>query len=241
MIPRGRLAVLSLAGALPLFTATPALASPTLTSPALADPALADPALRPGDQGESVKKLQRRLHELRFLPGAVNGRYGRKTRIAVWAFQKTQRLVARNEVAQETWQALAHPKPGRPLVSGREPRRVEIGLRHQLLTVYRENRPVLITHISAGAGVRYCHAGRCRKAITPTGDFRVSVRAAGWTTGPLGSMYNSLYFAGGVAMHGSKRVPFRPASHGCVRLPMHASKRLFHLVTVGDPVYVRRE
>ncbi|WP_407941384.1 L,D-transpeptidase [Nonomuraea cypriaca] len=77
--------------------------------------------------------------------------------------------------------------------------------------------------------------------MTPVGDFRVTQRAPGWTTGPLGTMFDSLYFVGGIAMHGSTKVSLRPASHGCVRLPLETSKRLYELAKIGDPVYVRGE
>ncbi|MFC7589837.1 L,D-transpeptidase [Nonomuraea antimicrobica] len=127
----------------------------------------------------------------------------------------------------------------RPLVPGGAADRVEISLREQLLTVYRKRRPVLYSHISTGAEVRYCEGGRCGTAITPVGDFRVQSRAPGWTTGRLGSMFNSLYFTGAIAMHGSTKVPLHPASHGCVRLPLETSKRLYEIVKVGEPVYVR--
>ncbi|HEX4817924.1 MAG TPA: L,D-transpeptidase family protein [Nonomuraea sp.] len=195
--------------------------------------------LRPGDRGESVRTLQKQLHHRGYYYGKINGVYDDQTRFAVWALQKNRGMTPRGEVGAEIWKALDRPARARPLVPNGGADRVEIDLRDQLLTVYRHRRPVLISHISSGAEVRYCHNGHCGNAITPVGDFRVARRAPGWTTGRLGSMFNSLYFVGGIAMHGSTKVPLHPASHGCVRLPMTVSKRLFEIVDIGDPVYVR--
>lgn len=195
--------------------------------------------LRPGDRGETVKDLQKQLHWRGYYWGPVNGVYDQQTRYAVWSLQKRHGLRAQGEVGPRIWRALDHPQRPRPLVRTGRPDRVEIDLSRQLLTVYRTGRPVLISHISTGAEAHYCENGHCGDAITPTGDFRVASRAPGWTTGVLGSMYNSLYFLGGIAMHGSTEVPLVPASHGCVRVPLATSERLFRMVAVGEPVHVR--
>ncbi|MCP2361747.1 hypothetical protein HD597_008767 [Nonomuraea thailandensis] len=195
--------------------------------------------LKPGDRGMAVKVLQEKLHRGRYYFGKINGVYDEQTKMAVWALQKHRRIMPQGEVGSRVWAALERSAHRRPLVPNGGADRVEISLRDQLLTVYRDRKPALITHISSGAEVRYCEDGRCGNAITPVGDFRVSRRAPGWTTGRLGSMYNSLYFVGGIAMHGSTKVPLRPASHGCVRVPLTTSKRLFEMVKIGEPVYVR--
>jgi hypothetical protein len=48
-----------------------------------------------------------------------------------------------------------------------------------------------------------------------------------------------VYFTSyGVAIHGFPSVPTRPASHGCVRIPMHTATWFPSRVVQGDPVYV---
>ncbi|MEU6778174.1 L,D-transpeptidase family protein [Nonomuraea angiospora] len=195
--------------------------------------------LRPGDRGDTVRQLQRRLHDGGFYFGQANGIYDEQTRYAVWGFHKSRGMVPRGEVGPKTWTALRRSKGLRPLVPQGGADRIEISLTHQLLTIYRDNRPVLVTHVSTGAEVQYCEKGHCGNAVTPVGDFRVTRKAPGWTTGLLGSMFNSLYFVGGIAMHGSTEVPLRPASHGCVRIPLSTSVRVFNMVKEGEPVYVR--
>ncbi|GAB2917252.1 hypothetical protein GCM10027203_16150 [Nonomuraea fastidiosa] len=228
-------ATTSAAGAVRLLSPPPPAESTTTEEEAESKPVL----LRPGDKGAAVRTLQRKLHRGRYYFGPINGKYDEQTKFAVWAFQKHKRMMLSNQVGPKMLSALDKPVRHKVLVPQGAANRVEINLTKQLLVVYRSRRPVLISHISTGAEVRYCENGRCGNAITPVGDFRVLRRAPGWTTGPLGSMYNSLYFTGAIAMHGSTKVPLRPASHGCVRLPLETSKRLYQMVKIGEPVHVR--
>ncbi|MCD0447710.1 L,D-transpeptidase family protein [Actinocorallia sp. API 0066] len=200
-------------------------------------PARAETGFR--DSGRDVRVLQTRLKRLGFPPGPVNGRYGKETRSAVWAFQKANGLKATNQINRRTARALWQPRKLRPLVRGAHGRRIEIDLRRQLLTVWQGRRPLLVSHISTGANKYYCDNGVCGFARTPIGDFRVTRKIKGWHTGRLGSMYYPAFFVGGVALHGSTAVPGRPASHGCVRIPLHNAKRVYRLVRIGTPVHVR--
>ena len=96
-----------------------------------------------------------------------------------------------------------------------------------------------MTHVSTGSGERYCEEGRCGTAVTPTGAFRFSWRWPGWRESRLGKLYNPVYFtSSGIAVHGSTSVPTYPASHGCVRIPMHIAEYFPDLVDEGDAVYV---
>ena len=51
-------------------------------------------------------------------------------------------------------------------------------------------------------------------------------------------LYYPSFITQGVAIHGSLSVPIRPASHGCIRIPMFASQRLTMMVPKGTPVIV---
>ncbi|NAS23746.1 L,D-transpeptidase family protein [Herbidospora sp. NEAU-GS84] len=192
-----------------------------------------------GDKSHQIRAMKQRLRELGFDSGVDDGRYGETTRYAVWAFQKVNGLRMTNRIDRDTMWALRHPRRVKPLVRPRATDRVEIDVRRQLLTVWRDGKPDLTTHISTGANRSYCDNGHCGFARTPVGDFRAGTRAPGWTTSPLGTMFNSIYFNGGIAMHGSSEVPKYPASHGCIRIPIHTSKIIYAMVQSGEPVYVR--
>ncbi len=51
-------------------------------------------------------------------------------------------------------------------------------------------------------------------------------------------MWNPVYFNYGIAVHGAINVPLAPASHGCVRIPMHIADDFQDLVANGDRVLV---
>ena len=57
---------------------------------------------RPGDKGDAVKKVQRRLIALGYLSGSADGDYGNKTKNAVIAFQKNNGLTADGVVGAGT-------------------------------------------------------------------------------------------------------------------------------------------
>ncbi|MBW3575620.1 MAG: L,D-transpeptidase family protein [Actinobacteria bacterium] len=192
-----------------------------------------------GAEGDQVAAIQRRLTELHFDPGAVDGVYGLGTVYAVQAFQKLHGMEPTGEVTPAVEAALADPRTPSPLMPDGGTERVEIDLPRQLLFLYKGDQLRLITHISSGNNKRYCADGGCGTAITPVGAHRFMWRYPGWRTSRLGKLYNPVYFTGGgVAVHGATSVPTYPASHGCVRIPMHIAEYFPSLVARGDAVYV---
>lgn len=195
--------------------------------------------LEKGAKGEDVAGVQRRLTELRFDPGPADGSFGQATVYAVQAFQKLQGMEPTGKVTNDVQSALAAPVAATPMVPGGGADRVEIDLPRQLLFLYKGDDLRLISHISSGTGKRYCADGGCGTAITPVGAHRFMWRYSGWRTSRLGKLYNPVYFTGGgVAVHGASSVPTYPASHGCVRIPMHIAEYFPSLVARGDAVYV---
>ncbi len=126
-----------------------------------------------------------------------------------------------------------------------EPNRVEVDVARQVLVLYEGTRVRLIAPVSTGTGERYCYTPRgrpglraCEYAYTPSGKFAFYEYRNGWDRSPLGRLYNPYYFNGGIAVHGYQQVPTRPASHGCVRIPMHTAEYFHTLITPGEPIYV---
>jgi L,D-transpeptidase catalytic domain len=104
--------------------------------------------------------------------------------------------------------------------------------------LYKDGGLLRILPISTGSGKKYCVDGQCARAVTPGGSFRVTRKILGLRVSRLGQLYNPLYFNGGIAIHGAPSVPAYPASHGCVRIPMAASRWFYDTVAAGTPVYV---
>ncbi|WP_248965214.1 L,D-transpeptidase family protein [Sphaerisporangium perillae] len=203
--------------------------------------------LRFGAKGAAVKELQSRLRELGYAPGKIDSKYGGTTQSAVWAFQKIQGIAPTSTISARTWRALENPKAPQVLVPNGKPDRVEINLTKQVAVLYRSGQVRLITHVSSGSGIPYCETATwqgktqrfCGSARTPTGDYKTTWRRSGWHRSYLGQLYNPIFFNGGIALHGALSVPLYPASHGCVRLPMHVAEMLPGLLGAGVPVHVR--
>jgi peptidoglycan hydrolase-like protein with peptidoglycan-binding domain len=219
-------------------SSTTTTSSTTSTTSPSASPAGA--VLSRGDSGPEVVALQRRLGELRYDPGPVDGKFGGATVYAVQAFQKLNGMAPDGRVGPAVQGALANPAPILPIAPYGGDDRVEVALGRQVLVVYEDGEPKLITHVSTGSHRTYCARGTCDNvAITPVGSFRFAWRYKGWRESELGKLYNPAYFTSrGVAVHGSLSVPTYPASHGCVRIPMHIAEYFPSLVQRGDPIYV---
>ncbi|MGK2959170.1 MAG: L,D-transpeptidase family protein [Acidimicrobiales bacterium] len=195
--------------------------------------------LAQGASGDEVLAVQNRLVELGFDPGKLDGSFGLAMRYAVEGFQKFQGLAATGVVNAEVVTALANGITVSPLVEDGAAKRLEIDLTRQVLILWEEGNVRLISTISTGSGRKYCVNGSCQVARTPTGDFEFMWRYSGWRESRLGKLYNPVYFtAGGIAVHGSGSVPTHPASHGCIRIPMHIASYFPSLVAKGDPVHV---
>jgi peptidoglycan hydrolase-like protein with peptidoglycan-binding domain len=211
--------------------APPAPPTTTTTVPA-------DGRLLPGMQGEPVRALQQRLVALHYDPGPVDGRYGGGLTSAVMAFQKVAGMPRNGRATLDVLAAVAAAADPAPLLPDGGPTRIEVDLKRQVLFFYRDGVLQRIIPVSTGNGKRYCADGICGVAVTPSGSFRIERRIKGKRKSYLGLLYDPLYFYGGFAIHGSPSVPGYPASHGCVRIPMHVSRWMFDTVPNRTPVYL---
>lgn len=204
----------------------PAAVSTSSSAAAVAPATLANPLA-----------LEQRLAALRFdvnPDGVMDG----DTRHAIIALQKLAGLPRTGNPTPDVTNALASFQPPPPLVPGGSPTRVEIDLTRQVVLLYVGGQLERILPTSTGSGKRYCEEGKCGIAVTPKGGYQVQRRISGWRKSELGRLYNPLYFNGGIAIHGYPSVPTRPASHGCVRIPMSASHWFPQMVPNGTPVHV---
>ncbi len=175
---------------------------------------------------------------LRYDPGNPDGRYQASTTHAVMAFQKVAGLPRTGAVTPDTVAALNQALDPAPLLPTGGATRIEVDLPRQVLLFYSEGVLTRILSVSTGNGRRYCAKGRCGVAVTPSGSYRIGRKVKGKRISHLGVLYNPLYFKGGYAIHGASSVPAHPASHGCVRVPMHSSRWLLDNVRPGTPVYL---
>ena len=198
--------------------------------------------LAAGAKGAAVSALESRLSALRFNAGAADGTYDRQLTMAVMAFQKQQNLPRTGRADPATLAQVAAVGLGGAMVAAGEPTRVEIDLNRQIAQFWKDGRLLRVLAVSTGNGRPYCapkdKGGACDVAITPGGSFRADRKISGLRVSALGSLYDPVYFYGGIAIHGSPSIPATPASHGCVRVPMWESGWVYNTVAIGDPVYV---
>ena len=228
-------------------TVAPAVQRPPVTKAeahpepeAAAEPAEpADGSLRPGDKGERVLDLQRRLRDLGYWLGTPDGTYGGLTVQAVTAFQKVEGLGRDGIAGRSTLAAL--DDAGRPSARSDSGDLIEVDKAHQVLLVVRDGRVQWALNTSTGTEKPYRVDGRTELADTPAGHWKVGRVVNGIDTGPLGGLYRPRYFhSDGIAVHGYHSVPAYPASHGCVRVSEPAMDWIWSndVMPVGSTVWV---
>jgi N-acetylmuramoyl-L-alanine amidase len=176
-----------------------------------------------GSRGALVGFLESRLTALGFPCGPVDGVYDYRTRDAVMAFEKVERLSRDGAVGAKVWPRIfvAQTPLPRLLASGD---RAEVDLSRQVLFMIADNVVTKVVHVSTG------------KLGTPTGHGAVRHKDLGWTKCSVGWMYSPSYIMPKIAIHGSKSVPPWPASHGCVRTPVWMTDELYEQLVMGFPV-----
>ena len=181
------------------------------------------PFLRIGSTGPSVYALEQRLRELHFALGTVDGYYGIDTSDAVVAFQKLHGLARTGAVDVRFWRELqiAHVPLARHNGHGLH---VEVSKGRQVLLLVRDGQVVLVVPVSTGA-----------TGNTPVGLWHVYSKVPGYNAE---QMFYSSFFVGAFAIHGYHSVPYYPASHGCVRIPIWVAPRVYSLLDYGTAVYV---
>lgn len=206
------------------------------------------PAVR--EQSSDVTALWR-LNTLHYWTGKTYSLTDAANRQAIVAFQKLVGLPRSGKLTDSTVARImlatvpdSHVKLNR--------RHLEVDLDHQVLFgVDSLNQVCIILPVSTGNGQRFDYPDKgdsgsskvyarrpLKRASTPRGNFKVYYKVSGWRKSPLGLMFDPMYITGGIAVHGDASVPPKPASHGCIRIPMFAAGQMFEITPIGTPVIV---
>jgi len=191
---------------------------------------------RPPLTRAGIREAERKLSELGYWTGAVDGVFDTGSRSALIAFQKWEGRPATGQLTVDELEAIrAGVAPqARDLGYGH----VEVDLDRQVLLVVNDDGGVRVLPVATGNDKTFIDEGQTSIAYTPRGRFIVYDKEVGWHTGSLGSVYYANFISGGVAIHGSRSVPTQPASHGCIRVPMFAARQVSRLLPVGTIVLV---
>jgi N-acetylmuramoyl-L-alanine amidase len=183
-----------------------------------------------------TREAERLLSEMGYWTGIVDGLFDPATRSALIAFQKWEGRPITGQLTLDELEAIrtsSSPKAREPGYA-----HVEVDLDRQVLLLVNDEGGVRVVPVSTGNGEPFIEEGQTSIAYTPRGRFIVYKKEAGWQSGPLGSTYYANFISGGVAIHGSRSVPFQPASHGCIRVPIFAAREMSKLLRLGTIVLV---
>ncbi len=183
-----------------------------------------------------MREAERRLADLGYWTGAVDGRLDIASQSALIAFQKWEGRPITSQLTLDELEAIRGSSTPKARDAGYS--HVEVDVDRQVLLLIDKAGRVRVLPVSTGSGKPFKQDGENSVAYTPRGRFVVYDKVAGWDEGRLGTMYYSNYISGGVAIHGYQSVPNQPASHGCIRIPMFAAREISKLLPIGTIVLV---
>lgn len=185
---------------------------------------------------QQIREAESRLAEMGYWTGAVDGVVDTATRSALIAFQKWEERSVTGKLTINELEAIRGSAGPQARDGGYE--HVEVDIDRQVLLIVDDAGKVRVLPVSSGTGKEFFYDGQMSVAYTPRGRFVVYEKGVGWENNVPGSMYYPNYISGGIAIHGSYSVPTKPASHGCIRIPMFASREVSKLMKLGTIVLV---
>src|SRR5687768_8082773 len=186
-----------------------------------------------------IAEAEQILASLGYLTENADGRLDFMSRHAIMAFQKVEGLKRTGVLTASLLEKMREASTPTAKYDG--PAHVEVDLTRQVLFMVGDDGKVnLIVPVSSGNGERYWDKQRKKYEVasTPRGEFKIQRKINGTRKAPLGSIYYPSYFIGGWAVHGSASIPPKPASHGCIRVPRGADKKLFGIMPKGMTIYL---
>jgi hypothetical protein len=185
-----------------------------------------DAHARRGARALGVKLLQAGLRRLGYVT-STGGRFDGATARAVLAFRKTNGMRRRTAAGHVMLAKLFRGEGGFVVRYPRSGKHIEFDWSRQVLVLARGGRTERIYHASSG------------KRATPTvfGTFSFYRKTPG--TNRKGMVWAN-YFIRGYAIHGFRSVPARPASHGCIRVPVPDAVSISRWISLGDRIHIYR-
>lgn len=184
-----------------------------------------------------LKEAERRLREMGYWTGPIDGVIDNETHSALIAFQKWEGRKVTGQLTRSEFNAILEASAPQAKDAGY--RHVEVDLDRQVLLLTDDDGVVTkVLTVSTGSGKHYKEKRMSGLAYTPRGRFRIYGKLSGWRKSPLGLLYYPNYFSDGLAIHGNPSVPREPESHGCIRIPMFAAEEMSKELPVGTIVLI---
>src|ERR1041385_6948491 len=132
-----------------------------------------------------LKEAERRLSEMGYLTGRVDGTIDRDTRIGLITFQKWEGRKITAQLTRSEFDAIRDAQA--PQAKDPGYKHVEVDLDRQvLLLTDNEGAVKMILPVSTGSGKHYKEKRMSGLAYTPRGRFRIYSKLSGWRRSPLG-------------------------------------------------------
>ena len=184
-----------------------------------------------------LRDAERRLSEMGYWTGRVDGVIDSVTQTALIAFQKWEGRKVTGRLTRSELNAIRDAPSPEPRDAGYK--HIEVDVDRQVLLLIDDDGAITkILPVSTGSGKHYKEKRMSGLAYTPRGRFRIYGKISGWRRSPLGLLFYPNYFSDGLAIHGNPEVPNTPRSHGCVRIPMFAAEEISRQLPVGTIVLI---
>ena len=182
-----------------------------------------------------TKEAERLLFERGYWTGPVDGVFDAGSRFALMAFQKWEQRPVTGTLTVEEIEAIRSAVTPTPRDGDYE--HAEVDVDRQVLLMVDGKGGMRVLPVSTGTDKPFVYDEQESIAYTPRGRFVVYEKGVGWENNSLG-MYYPNYISGGIAVHGHLSVPARPASHGCIRIPVFAAREVSKRLRLGTIVLV---
>ena len=183
-----------------------------------------------------IREAERQLADRGYWTGTVDGQFDPASSAALIAFQKWEARPVTGQLTNDELEAIRTSASPKARELGYE--HVEVDLDRQVLLIVNEEGGVRVLPVATGNGKEFFYDGQTSIGYTPRGRFLVYEKGVGWENNRPSSMYYPNYISGGIAIHGSYSVPPKPASNGCIRIPMFAAREVSKLMKLGTIVLV---
>jgi len=142
---------------------------------------------RPPNRAE-VREAERRLSEMGYWTGPIDGVFDDRSRAALVTFQKWEGRKLTGRLTRAELDAVLNATS--PQAKDPGYRHVEVDVDRQvLLLTDEEGVAIRILPVSTGSGRRYNEKGIRGLAYTPRGRFRIYGKMTGWRKSNLGLLY----------------------------------------------------
>ena len=159
-----------------------------------------------------LKQAERRLADMGYPTGPVDGAIDDKTRGGLVLFQKWEGRKLTGQISRSDFDAIMDAEAPQPRDPGYAHVEVDVD-RQLLLLIDSEGAITKMLPVSTGSNKQYNEKGIRGLAYTPRGRFRVYAKIAGWRKSPLGLLYYPNYFSG-VSLKGSVISPDKSDMEG---------------------------